>query len=113
LDWFLYQIAGACALAETTVAATLAKAKYWLHFAEAPLNLRQRKALNRVLDAGPAGFEGGLTTRKYASLADVGRVTAYKELTDLVRLGCLVPLGKGGRSSAYDIPWEQFSAAKR
>jgi Fic family protein len=64
------------------------------------------------LDAGPGGFEGGLTTRKYASLADVGRVTAYKELTDLVQLGCLVPPRKGGRSSAYDIPWDEFLVAK-
>jgi hypothetical protein len=35
-------------------------------------------------------------------------VTAYKELTDLVRLDCLVPLGKGGRSSACVIPWNEF-----
>jgi hypothetical protein len=34
----------------------------WLHFAEAPLNSRPRKALNHLLDAGPGGSEGGLTT---------------------------------------------------
>lgn len=110
LDWFLRQVAAACTLAEGTVAATLAKARFWLRFAEAPLNARQRKALNRLLDAGPAGFEGGLSTRKYASLTSVGRVTAYKELTDLVELGCLVPQAKRGRSTAYDVPWKEFLA---
>ena len=61
--------------------------------------------LNRLLDAGPEGFEGGITTRKYMSLTRTSRVTAYRELADLVAKGCLAPTGKGGRSSGYVIDW--------
>lgn len=108
LQWFLQQVCGACELAEATIANTLAKARFWLRHADKPLNERQRKALNRLLDAGPGGFEGGMSTRKYASLTRVGRVTAYKELAALAALGCLVPAGGAGRSSAYDVPWGEF-----
>ena len=55
--------------------------------------------------AGPDGFEGGITTRKYSSLTRVSRATAYRELADLLAKGCLDPVGGGGRSHAYAIRW--------
>lgn len=67
------------------------------------MNERQRKVLNRLLDAGPDGFEGGINTRKYVSLTKASRATAYRELAELVVLGCLQPTGKGGRSSGYEV----------
>ena len=51
-----------------------------------------------------------MTNRKYSSLAKTSRATAYRELADLVEKGCLVPSGKGGRSSAYEIPWRDLMA---
>ena len=62
--------------------------------------------LNRLLDAGPGGFEVGMSTRKMASLTGASKPTATRDLADLVRNGCLVPKGKGGRSAAYEIAWE-------
>ena len=109
LAWFLQQVAGAADDAQATIARTLAKARFWLRFQAMPLNERQRKILNRLLNAGPGGFEGGMTNRKYSSLGKTSRATAYRELADLVEKGCLVPSGKGGRSSAYEIPWEELS----
>jgi Fic family protein len=106
LSWFLAQIAAACETAETTVSRVLTKARFWLRFQGASLNDRQRKVLNRLLDAGPGGFEGGITTRKYSGLARVSRATAYRELADLVEQGCLEPAGGGGRSHAYEIRWD-------
>ncbi|MDC7698337.1 Fic family protein [Vogesella indigofera] len=103
LIWFLEQVQASATAAEQTVANTLAKARFWLRHQSASLNERQRKVLNRLLDAGPGGFEGGVNTRKYMSLAKTSRATAYRELTELVELGCLVPTGKGGRSSGYEI----------
>lgn len=64
---------------------------------------RQREVLNRMLDAGPGGFEGGMSTRKYVSLSRTSRATACRELADLVEKGCLRPTSKGGRSSGYEI----------
>ncbi|MHB1098549.1 MAG: Fic family protein [Burkholderiales bacterium] len=105
LAWFLAQVEAAAQAAETTVAVTLAKARFWLRHQATPLNARQRKALNRLLDAGPGGFEGGLNTRKYMSLSKTSRATAYRELADLVTKGCLAPTGKRGRSSGYEVAW--------
>ena len=103
LAWFLKQVESAAVAAETTIADTLAKARFWLRHQATHLNERQRKVLNRLLDAGPDGFEGGMNTRKYMSLTRTSRVTAYRELADLVEKGCLEPTGKGGRSRAYRL----------
>lgn len=105
LTWFLVQVEASATAAEKTVANTLAKARFWLRHQAADLNERQRKALNRLLDAGRDGFEGGINTRKYMSLTKTSRATAYRELADLVEKGCLTPTGKGGRSSGYEIVW--------
>lgn len=105
LAWFLAQVEAAATAAEQTVANTLAKARFWLRHQATNLNERQRKALNRLLDAGPDGFEGGMNTRKYMGLTKTSRATAYRELADLVEKGCLQPTGKGGRSSGYEILW--------
>lgn len=105
LVWFLTQVEAAATAAEQTIANTLAKARFWLRHQVTSLNDRQRKVLNRLLDAGVAGFEGGITTRKYMSLTKTSRATAYRELAELVEKGCLVPTGKAGRSSGYEVAW--------
>lgn len=105
LIWFLDQVQASAVAAEQTVANTLAKARFWLRQQSATLTERQRKVLNRLLDAGPDGFEGGLNTRKYMSMTKTSRATAYRELSELVALGYVQPTGKGGRSSGYDLVW--------
>lgn len=105
LTWFLTQVEAAALAADTTVASTLAKARFWLRHQATDVNERQRKVLNRLLDAGPGGFEGGLTTRKYVGLTKTSRATAYRELAELVAKGCLQRTDKGGRSSSYRIVW--------
>jgi Fic family protein len=70
------------------------------------LNKRQKKVINRLLDAGPGGFEGGLTTRKYVGMAKVSRATAYREISDLVRKQIFRQNPGRGRSVSYDIIWE-------
>lgn len=105
LAWFLAQVEASATAAEKTVDTTLAKARFWLRHQAADLNERQRKVLNRLLDAGREGFEGGINTRKYMSLTKTSRATAYRELALLVEKGCLTPTRKGGRSSGYEIVW--------
>ena len=103
LEWFLGTVARALARAEAQVDIVLAKARFWDAHRERPLNARQRKALNRMLAAGPDGFVGGMTTRKYAALVRTSRATAQRDLAQLVRWGLLTPRGGGGRSTSYDI----------
>ncbi len=76
LAWFLTQVEAAATTAKETVANTLAKARFWLKHQATALNERSRKVLNRMLDAGPMGFEGAINTRKYMSLTKTSRATA-------------------------------------
>lgn len=105
LAWFLEQVAAAAADAQSVAGRTVAKARFWLRHSADAFVPRQLEALNRLLDAGPGGFDGGLTARKYAGMNHCSRATATRELSDLVRLGCLVPNGRGGRSTAYELRW--------
>ena len=108
LKWFLAQVPEACETSGKTVKRVLAKVAFWAQHRELDLNQRQRKVLNRLLDAGPSGFEGGINARKYENLAKTTKTTATRDLTDLVQAGCLVHVGGGGRSTSYDIPWDQL-----
>jgi Fic family protein len=109
LAWFLVQVEDAATQAHAIVARTLGKARFWLRFQAVEINERQRKVLNRLLDAGPEGFAGGINNRKYMGLTRTSRATAWRELADLAAKGCLVPTGQGGRSSAYEIPWAELA----
>lgn len=68
----------------------------------AELNERELKALNRMLDEGPDGFEGGMNAKKYMSLTGASKATATRDLQHLRDLGILVPEG-GGRSVRYQV----------
>lgn len=57
------------------------------------LNLRQERALIRMFDAGPDGFEGGLSARNYITIADTTTATATRDLFDLVKKGALSRTG--------------------
>lgn len=105
LTWFVKQVAEACSGSEKIIQRTLAKATFWVRHRETDLNPHQRKAINRLLDSGPDGFEGGMTARKYAGLTHTSIPTATRHLTELLAMGCLVQRG-GGRSTAYNIPWD-------
>jgi len=105
MQWFLAQVAEACSESEHIIQRTVAKAKFWATHRDHDLNERQRKVLNRVLDAGPGGFEGEMNARKYASITHSSKPTASRDLAELVAKGCLVHVGGGGRSTSYDIPW--------
>jgi Fic family protein len=100
LIWFLAQFTMAVRRSDQTIAHVLRKAHFWARHAQSPLNDRQRKALNSMLDAGPDGFVGGMTNRKYANLTKTSTATAQRDLADLVQLGCLEATG-AGRSAHY------------
>jgi Fic family protein len=102
LLWFLEQVEAAIRSSELLVTTVLRKARFWMRHAQSELNERQLKALNRMLDAEPGGFEGGMTNRKYANLTKASSATAQRDLAALVDKGCLVPIGSG-RSTHYKL----------
>lgn len=71
-------------------------------YSDKTLNERQRKVLNLLLDSGPDGFEGGMSTRKYESIAKTSRATASRELIQLEAFGLLEQSG-AGRSTRYRV----------
>lgn len=108
LLWFVGQFEEACHASEGIIDVSLAKARFWLEHAEAPLNDRQRKVVNRMLEVGPGGFEGGMSTSRYEHLAGVSRATAYRDLEELVRHGLFAQAGTG-RGTRYYVAlggWE-------
>jgi Fic family protein len=63
--------------------------------------------VSRLLKAGPGGFEGGLTTRKYMGMTKTSRATSYREISDLLDKGMLYQNPGKGRSVSYDLAWPE------
>ncbi len=103
LAWFLQQLDAAISNAQQLLDSVLFKASFWRHWSETPLNARQVKVLNRMLD----GFDGKLTSSKWAALAKCSADTALRDINELLALGVLHKANGGGRSSAYvlSVPW--------
>ncbi|MGH7255327.1 MAG: Fic family protein [Nitrospirales bacterium] len=99
MDWFLGCLGGAIEGAKAILAAVFSKARFWETFADVPLNGRQRLVINRLLD----GFEGKLTTSKWAKLAKCSHDTALRDILALVERGILVRNPEGGRSTSYGL----------
>jgi Fic family protein len=103
--WFLECLERAIRRSDTEVQKTMNKARLWQNIAHLGLNERQRMVVNRLLEAGPGGFEGGLTNRKYRGITKTTRETAKRDMADLVAKGILMKNPGGGRSSSYDLVW--------
>lgn len=108
LAWFLECFCRAILHSEEILSNVLAKAAFWKLHAQDALSDRQRKVINRMLDAGKGAFEGGLTTRKYVALAKVSRATAFREMEMLVKLGILKANQGKGRSTNYELNWDEI-----
>ena len=99
LAWFLETLQRAVESAHQTLDRVLAKSIFWQRWAGSALNERQVKVLNRMLD----GFEGKLTSSKWASMAKCSSDTALRDINELVSLGVLRKCPAGGRSTGYEI----------
>ena len=95
LVWFLGSFARAIGRSVTILVGVFMRAEFWSKHEDVILSERQKKVINRVLEEGPSRFEGGLTTRKFASIGKISRATAFKELDQHVELGILSRDGKG------------------
>jgi Fic family protein len=103
LHWFLSCLLRAITAADTTLSLVLAKADFWQRWAGTPLNARQIKLLNRLLDGEDGSFVGKLTSSKWAAIAKCSPDTALRDIQDLLQLGVLQKSESGGRSTNYAI----------
>lgn len=99
LSWFLGTLWRAVASSQTTLDAVLVKARFWQRWAGQPLNERQVKLLNRLHE----GFDGKLTSSKWALIAKCSPDTALRDITHLLELGLLQKTPGGGRSTGYEL----------
>ncbi len=99
LMWFLGCLQRAISQAQGMLAVVLDKARFWERFAASPMNPRQIKVLNRLLD----GFDGKLTTSKWGKLAKCSQDTAYRDILALIEMGALSKAKGAGRGTHYEI----------
>ena len=97
--WFLECLLNAIDGAQGTLGSVLGKARFWERFAKEPLNERQIKVLNNLMDS----FEGKLTSSKWAKLAHCSQDTAHRDIVDLIGRGALRKDPAGGRSTSYSL----------
>lgn len=99
LIWFLETLHRAIRHSDETVDKVLRESRFWRLWPSAPMNDRQITMLNRLLD----GFDGKLTSRKWAIITKCSQDTALRDINELVDLGVLERSGAGGRSTSYEL----------
>lgn len=99
LLWFVECFSKAIDQAESACVSVLQKADFWQRYAFTTFNNRQRVMLNRLLD----GFEGKLTTAKWAAIAKCSTPTAQRDIKHLVDQGVLVRNEGGSKNTSYNL----------
>jgi Fic family protein len=100
VEWMLEQVTLASEFANRTIDSAIQRIRFQTQMSSVSLNERQQKTMKKLLDAGPKGYEGGMTTRKHERIAQTSTPTAARDLIDLERLGLLTRYGDG-RSTRY------------
>ena len=103
LEWFTNVFADSCRASAALIDEALVRARFWNENKRVQINERQRKVLNRILEAGPGRFEGGLTQRKYVGMTGTSTATATRDIVDLLRKRLLVAGKSAGRSTYYNL----------
>jgi Fic family protein len=99
MEWFLGCLTRAIEGAQTALSGAIAKARHWDALRDVPMNERQRLVIAKLID----GFEGTLTTSKWAALTKSSPDTALRDIQQLVERGVLVRNPAGGRSTSYAL----------
>lgn len=104
VQWFVACVHKAAEAAWQHMQTATRKTQFWTTLREKhpSLTATQTKAINKLYDAGPDGFEGGMSTEKYVRLCGVSRATAYRELAALSEKGVLAQSG-AGRGTRYRL----------
>lgn len=100
LLWFCSTLEAAIDNTLSKVSRTVEKSKYWDEFRHEEINERQRKVINRLWD----GFDGKLTSSKWAKICSCSQDTAQRDISDLIKRNMLRDSGEGGRSKNYLLP---------
>ncbi len=97
--WYLECLQGALDATDDILESILSKARFWEQHREISFNDRQRKVLNRLFD----GFDGKLTSSKWAKMCKCSKDTAIRDIQALIDLNILRKTDEGGRSVNYEL----------
>lgn len=97
--WFLNCLISALKSTDTVLTRVLFKADFWQKHIGTVINDRQRKLLNNLTD----GFDGKLTSSKWAKIAKCSKDSAIRDINDLIDKGILQKEDAGGRSTSYEL----------
>jgi Fic family protein len=97
--WFLNCLINALKSTGSILTRVLFKAEFWQKHIDTVINDRQRKLLNKLMD----GFEGKLTSSKWAKIAKCSKDSAIRDINDLIEKGILQKEAAGGRSTNYEL----------
>lgn len=99
--WFTAIFSNTCHAASVSMDHAIAIACFWREHEGNEINQRQRKVIQRLLDAGDGGFVGGLSTSKYVRLTSISKPTATRDLRQLLRQNLLLSYGQGKATRYY------------
>ena len=104
IEWHLNTLKYAMQSGLKSIEYLVQKTKFWDKYREYALNERQKKVINKILDMGSENFEGGISTKKYISLTKVSKATAVRDISQLVKFGCIKQIeGSSGRNTRYAL----------
>lgn len=114
IAWHTDMIDKAIEISLQHVQIAIQKANFWDRAREYPLNTRQIKVLNKLLDVGVDGFEGGLSTKKYISITKTSTATAKRDIADLLSKKLIERVeGTAGRNVRYVVKYDKVQYPKR
>ena len=99
IKWFLGCLVNALKATDKVLISVLLKADFWNKHSKTLINERQKKVLNKLLD----GFEGKLTSMKWAKISKCSKDTAIRDINDLINKEVLQKEAAGGRSTNYEL----------
>lgn len=99
IAWFYECLGRAIESSLASLAIVVHKTQYWDALSDVPLNERQRKMINLMLE----GFKGKVTSSKWAKITKCSQDTAYRDILDLTHRGLLLKNPGGGRSTSYSL----------
>ncbi len=99
IKWFLSCLINSLKSTDKVLTKVLLKADFWNKHSKTVINERQTKVLNKLLD----GFEGKLTSKKWAKIAKCSKDTAIRDINDLINKGVFQKDTAGGRSTNYEL----------
>ncbi|MBP7038819.1 MAG: Fic family protein [Bacteroidales bacterium] len=97
--WFLQCLINAIESTDKTLSKVFRKAEFWKLHSATILNVRQQNIINRLLD----GFDGKLTSSKWAKINKCSQDTALRDIQDLMKKDILQKEAGGGRSTNYKL----------